>query len=465
MEKFLFILGKNWRLSLAEIDTYLKQPKYSGIITDYSANVAVVEFNQTSISLEDLGDLMVRLGSVQKIGRMYDFIDRTTMENAFPIDIEENRSLIYDAREFIEQVLTDVIQAIFPEIKNHKFFIANSIYPQAFNTPYYKHILVKHFLHYLNKNISTILKKNEASKAIYFRYPQKNIQSGNLNPIFPHHFFRYRLYEEDRAELLFCLTEEGLYIGRTITVVDSNFQKQMDEERPFTEFRQNIPPKFAKTLISLLGLKTPLGKRRILDPFCGTGTIPQFAQMMGIQGYGSDIEEKFVLGARKNLEYTAELLQHPLEPETYLQRIKKSNIENVHSIFSANWFDGIATEPVLLPFYHQAPSLEEAERTLKEEVLPLYQTLCTQAMRLLKPGARLAVVSPIIDAQNDEKIALPIISLAEDAGLQALQLLQGERLNIYTRPRFEISPGGFRTVYDSGSKYVTREFCLFTKPE
>ena len=153
--KKIFILGKNWRLAIAELDTYLKLPKYSGIITDYSANAAIVEFHNPDISIEALGDLMVRLGSVQKIGQMLNFIDQETIEFAFPVDIEENRSTIYDSRDFIEKTLQDVVLELFPKIKDEKFFIANSIYPQAFNTPYYKEVLVKHFLHYLNKFYNT----------------------------------------------------------------------------------------------------------------------------------------------------------------------------------------------------------------------------------------------------------------------------------------------------------------------
>ena len=100
-----------------------------------------------------------------------------------------------------------------------------------------------------------------------------------------------------------------MYIGRTITVVDSNFQQQMDEDRPFTEFRQTIPPKFAKTLISYLQLNAPLKDKKILDPFCGSGTILQFAHMIGLQAYGADIVPKCIEGTRNNVKFTANLLE------------------------------------------------------------------------------------------------------------------------------------------------------------
>ena len=92
------------------------------------------------------------------------------------------------------------------------------------------------------------------------------------------------LYEPGRAEILFCQTEEGMYIGKTQTVTDANFQKKLDEERPHKDFRQTIPPKFGKALISFLGINPPIYQKKILDPFCGTGTILMFAYMEQMQG-------------------------------------------------------------------------------------------------------------------------------------------------------------------------------------
>ncbi len=45
MIRFLFVLGSNWQLSLAELDTVLSNSQFKGRITDYSANIAIVEFD------------------------------------------------------------------------------------------------------------------------------------------------------------------------------------------------------------------------------------------------------------------------------------------------------------------------------------------------------------------------------------------------------------------------------------
>ena len=45
MNRFLFVLGSNWQLSLAELDNLLLNSQFKGRITDYSANIAIVEFD------------------------------------------------------------------------------------------------------------------------------------------------------------------------------------------------------------------------------------------------------------------------------------------------------------------------------------------------------------------------------------------------------------------------------------
>ena len=71
------------------------------------------------------------------------------------------------------------------KINKESIFFTISIYPNLFDDLYYKDIIIKHFLPFLNKKIVKILKEKGANKALYFKYPQKMIDSGNLNPIFP----------------------------------------------------------------------------------------------------------------------------------------------------------------------------------------------------------------------------------------------------------------------------------------
>ncbi len=412
---------------------------------------------------------MVFLGSVQKIGEMIDFIDSETFTDAFPIDIENNRAKVFSGRRYVDNTLKDVVYEIFPNIKNKKFFIANSIYPTAFNDPYYKQSLVAYFLHYVNKFFNTYLKEQGAKQAIYYRYPQKNIESGKLNPIFPHHFFTYRLYEPNRVELLYCMTSEGMYFGKTITVADSNFQKDMDEERPFKEFKFTIPPKFAKTLISFLQLAPSVKNKKIYDPFCGSGTIIQFGHMLGYTVFGSDIDNNYIKGTRKNIEFASQLLEDPIPQKVLMENIFQSDISDVHKHFSPESFDGIVSEPILMPISENLPNIRKMDEFLISDVIPIYKKFMEQAFLLLKPGRKLAFVSPIIKTSGNSRLNLPINSMAEKIGFKTIQLLSTDHLPEKTvdpeNSSFELHRTKFKSIFDGSSKKILREFFLLVKPK
>ncbi|TFH27354.1 MAG: hypothetical protein E4G98_06215 [Promethearchaeota archaeon] len=465
MEKYIFILGKNYLLALAELDAYLQTSQYQGKIVDYSTICAIVEFDDQSIELEDIGNLMIRLGGVQKIGRMYDFVELETVNKAFPVDIETNRALIYGGRRYIDNTLKDLVFELFPEIQDKSFFIATSIYPESFDDPYYASVLVKFGLHYFNKFFNTYLKEKGAKKAIYYKYPQENIEKGNLNPIFPHHYFAYKLYEPERAEILYCMTDLGMYIGRTITVVDSNLQKALDADRPYKKFKQTIPPKFGKTLLSLLQLDEPLTDKRILDPFCGSGTILQFAYLMGMQIYGADQVEEQVVGSRKNLLYTADLLGRNIPKEEIQKRILTTDINTIDTHFNKHYFDGLATEPVLLPYFEKFPGYTEMVKIIDEEVIPPYEQLFLQSYNLLKPNSRLALVAPVVFTQDHKQIGLPIHEMATGAGFKAVQILRTDRFDAKENPRYNFDRGYSKNLFDKGTKHLMREFYVFARPE
>ena len=152
MDRFLFVLGSNWQLSLAELDSVLKNSQFKGTIIDYSANIATVEFDtlhEERHYINKLMELQFILGGCQKIAKIFDFIDIQTIYEAFPLKIDKFR-LIEGARNKIGALLNENINKIFPQIRNESLFFAVSIYPNLFDEDYYSQILVKHFLPYLS---------------------------------------------------------------------------------------------------------------------------------------------------------------------------------------------------------------------------------------------------------------------------------------------------------------------------
>jgi len=311
MERFVFVLGSNWQLSIAELDNILKNSSFKGKITDYSANIAIVEFeklHEEKYFIDSLMELQFLLGGTQKICKIFDFINIQTINAAFPTFIEKFK-LVEKTRNKILSVIDSNLEKIFKRIKNESLFFAVSIYPNLYDEDYYSNVLIKHFLPFLNKEIMGLLKKKGAKKSLYYKYPEKNIESGNLNPIFPHHLIKYGLFNEDRAEIVFGFTEEGVYLARTFTADDPNFKKQIDEERPNKEFKSSISPKLAIIMLNFLNLFETREKKKILDPFVGNGTIPMFGTIQEFQVYGSDIEEKKVRNTIRNMNWLFEFLE------------------------------------------------------------------------------------------------------------------------------------------------------------
>ncbi|KKM02750.1 hypothetical protein LCGC14_1781330, partial [marine sediment metagenome] len=214
--RFLFVLGSNWQISLAELDNYLRYSKNKGRIIDYSASTAIVEFEELHKNKQFVNELMeiqFTLGGCQKIAKIFDFIDLKTVKEGFPLQIMKFKK-VEVARKKIIAVIEKSISGkslIYPKIYESMFF-AISIYPNLYNDEFYTDILVKHFLPFLNKGIKEILIEKGSVKAHYYSYPEKNLKSGNLNPIFPHVVIKYNLLTENRAEIIFGFTENGVYI-------------------------------------------------------------------------------------------------------------------------------------------------------------------------------------------------------------------------------------------------------------
>lgn len=459
------MLGSNWQLSIAELDNCLKNSRYKGRITDYSANCAVVEFEtltEHKYYIDMLMKFQFLLGGCQKIAKIYDFIDIQTIKTAFPPSVTDFR-YAEKARQKISDFLSQVLEQVFPKIKNGKLFFAVSIYPNLFDDEYYPKVLVKHFLPFLNREIRTLLKKKEAKKAIYYDYPKKNIESGHLNPIFPHHVIQYDLLEEDRAEIIFGFTEEGVYIARTFTVDDPSFKRKIDTERPFKEFKSSISPKLAVIMLNFLGLFEKRESKKILDPFVGNGTILLFALLQDFQIYGSDANQTMVKSTIRNLNWLLRDLEEPIPP--YLaKRIVKVDINTLSNRFEVNFFDGICTEPSLGPFYRrQEPSADNVQQLLSTELEPLYDTILRETYKVLKQGARLCLVAPIVSTSEGIDLQIDVEKIAQKYNFKQVPLLDAQRIINKSNQKLQLGKEQRNLIDVKKGQIVKRKIYLFEK--
>lgn len=429
MDRYIFVLGSNWQLSLAELDNCLKYSQLKGRIIDYSANIAVVEFENLHLEKHYINKLMefqFLLGGCQKIAKIFEFIDLPTIHEAFPLTIEKFK-LIDKIRKKISTDLSSVLDKVFPRIKKKSLFYAVSIYPNFYDEEYYKSILTKHFLPFLNKEIMAILKQKGAEKALYYKYPEKNIIEGNLNPIFPHHLIKYGLFNEDRAEIIFGFTEDGVYIARTYTSDDPSFKKKIDEQRPFKEFKSSISPKLAIMMLNFLNIFENREEKRILDPFVGNGTIFLFAMIQDFQVYGTDVDATKIENSIKNSNWLLEELEENI-PLLLNERFKIVDIKNLSNILENEFFDGICTEPYLGPFLNKKPYYIETQHLIDTELEPLYEATFREAFKVLKQKGRICIIAPIISTIDGGNVQININKIALNNNFKVIPMIDPKRI-------------------------------------
>jgi len=465
MDKFIFVLGSNWTLSIAELDNVLKNSQFKGRITDYSANVAIVEFDtlhKDKHYINSLMELQFMLGGTQKICKIFDFININTIHEAFPLHIEKYK-LVERNRKKILSILSIVLEKVFQRINKENLFFATSIYPNFFDDEYYSKVLIKHFLPFLNKEIMNILKQKGAKKSLYYKYPEENIRLGNLNPIFPHHLIKYGLFNPDRAEIVFGFTEEGVYIARTFTSDDPNFKKKVDEERPFKEFKSAISPKLALMMLNFLNLFEERESKKIIDPFVGHGTIPLFALIQDFQIYGSDIEANKVQNTLRNINWLIEELEEDV-PFLLNQQFKTTDVRELSKSFEKEFFDGVCTEPSLGPFFKDKPYYIQAQELIETELEPLYNAAFNEVNKILKSNSRLIFIAPIFSTVDGGDLQINIEKIARNNSFKLIPILDQNRIVNKSNIRLQFQKQHFKTLIDAKKgQIVKRKIYIFEK--
>ena len=90
-----------------------------------------------------------------------------------------------------------------------------------------------------------------------------------------------------------------LYVGLEILEMDSkSFEARRSKNLPIS-YPITMHPRLARFMVNLARVKRGA---RILDPFCGTGSILLEAGLMGMDIHGSDIDERMINASRINLE-------------------------------------------------------------------------------------------------------------------------------------------------------------------
>lgn len=198
-------------------------------------------------------------------------------------------------------------------------------------------------------------------------------------------------------EIVLTKHQNKIFLGKTLAVQAFKGLSFRDYSRPARDSRSGmLPPKLAQILINLAGGRDKKDSL-LLDPFCGSGTILTEAALMGYKNIiGSDTSEKAIKDTEENLNWTKEKFGLN-QINCQLLEIKA---EKISLKIKPESVDLIVTEPYLGPqrgkinFKKTVSELEE-----------LYSKSLQELEKVLKPEGKIVMIWPIF--QNGEQILEP----------------------------------------------------------
>ena len=175
--------------------------------------------------------------------------------------------------------------------------------------------------------------------------------------------------EKPEVDIRMLLAEQA-HVGALLAEIDrKGFEARHLRHRahiaPVT-----IHPRYARALVNLARIQTG---ERVADPFCGTGGLLLEAGLVGAQVYGSDLDPRMVEGTRATMEKF---------PASDGARIETRDVGELPEF--AGPLDVVVSDP---PY-------GRSSTTNFEPMAELYDRFFESAYEALRPGGRLALISP-----------------------------------------------------------------------
>ncbi len=385
----LFIPGKNWKLSLAELASFLEARKMKLEVDLFSKEFFVVRIEEDS-DFEDIADL----GGFIKIGDVAATFSTESVKEAF---LQENKLA---KAEIGRNVASSGLSSGIVGAASGKTVFGVSVYCAESSLRPVSRSIQRFVGSSVKRELAGYGRK---SKFMGFAKDRKHPQLSHVEVL-------KKNLVENKAEILFCVGKEQTFVASTMAVHNPfEFQKR-DVSKPVQRRIFAIPPRLARIMINLAACTE--GKV-LLDPFCGVGTILQEALLAKAKVIGVDINRWCVEAARRNMEWLKG--EYSLENAEY--RVLQGDVRRLSQKIGWEQVDCVATEPDLGPALRQVPTTSYATRIV-DKLEPLYYGLLEEAYKVLKKAGRLVLVSPYIKTRSGNPVTMGVEGKAVELGFE-----------------------------------------------
>ncbi len=406
--KYIFILGRNPGLSIAELYAKWPEAKFEFV----SAEAVLASFSGSV----DARVAMSELGGTIKIGEI--------IGECAPSELED---FIFS---YLEETLAGNPAPEQVRYRARKIFFGLSYYGEGkINT------------NVLGKELKLRLKDaNISSRHVISR--KKNLSSVVVKT--------NKLLTRG-AEFLLVPHTGKIVVGKTLAVQEFEEFSYRDFGRPAREMEVGLlPPKVARIMINLAKVDKTAA---ILDPFCGFGTIATEAMIMGYKNiYTSDLEASILDGTKKNIEWVKRFFPETASAETH---IFQSPAEEISKHFKKREIDVIVTEPYLGPI--QRSTLQEAEAKARlAELGKIYFESLRDWPKILKPGGRVVMIFPAFQTKTGT-MSISVLQELKNLPYDILPALPTEATRL---PYIKANPQGGLIYERPGQKVIREIFVL-----
>jgi len=338
MHRYAFILGRKFKLSIAELIAVLGEENVE-IVRD----VLIKGFDKPLVDIQRIQD---SLGGTIKICEIFD--------EAVDFSSVQERILDYLA-----------------SIPAGKLTFAISVY----NLPPKN----ENFLKKLLINVKKGLKGHEG-KVRFLNKPNQNLKS-------------VVIYEErldEKGTDISLIFQNGKYlIAKTVSVQDFKSYSIRDYDRPSRDAKSGmLPPKLAQMMINLACRNDK--NCTVYDPFCGSGTVLMEGLLMGHRVIGSDISSKAILDTKTNLEWLKK--EFKIEENFILDVFEKDSTQISKDDLKIQP-DCIVSETYLGPPISRIPEQKTIEYSFNE-VEEIIAGALKSFAQLLKKGSKVVIAVP-----------------------------------------------------------------------
>ncbi len=190
-------------------------------------------------------------------------------------------------------------------------------------------------------------------------------------------------------ELIAWFQPTHVVIGFTRQSIDIDGFAIRDAKRPHKRPLLLLGLALARTMVNLISVQENHHLLPIYDPFCGMGSIPAEAYMIGVSAYGSDIDPECIIQTKENLLWLSSRRQYRQSSGKFPQNhifemdITNPNLEIVDE-FLKSFSGSIVAETNLLTPLKTYPSqsqtflmLDEFERNYHDYLRGITQILHT----------------------------------------------------------------------------------------